>query len=70
MEEFYRKEFPITSVTRAYPVATGIPRAVVEKLSDDDMAHIASIMEDLYCNHGYWEDVQLAFEKVKGADCG
>jgi hypothetical protein len=70
MEEFWSKEFPITSVTRADLVSAGIPRAVVEKLTDDDMVHIASEVEDTYCDHGYWEDIRLAFEKVKGEDHG
>ena len=70
LEEFWSKEFPITSVTRADLIAAGIPKTVVEKLSDDDIRQIASEMEDIYCDHGYWEDVQLAFEKVKGADSG
>jgi hypothetical protein len=50
-EEFWSKEFPITSVTRADLVATGIPRTAVEKLSDDDMRQIASEMEDIYSDH-------------------
>jgi hypothetical protein len=68
MEEFWSKEFPITSVTRADLVSAGISRAVVEKLTDDDMTQIASEVEDIYCDHGYWEDIRLAFERVKGED--
>ena len=70
MEEFWSKEFPITSVTRADLVSAGIPRTVVEKLSDDVMRRITSEMEDIYCDHGYWDDVQFAFEKVRGKDSG
>jgi hypothetical protein len=70
MEEFWSKEFPITSVTRADLVSAGISRPVVEKLSDEDLTRIASEMEDIYCDHGYWEDLRLAFENVKGEDHG
>ena len=52
MDEFWSKEFPITSVTRADLVATGIPRTAVEKLSDDDMRQIASEMENINTDHG------------------
>jgi hypothetical protein len=65
-EEFWSKEFPITSMMKADFAVAGIPRTVVEQLSDDDMRQIASEMEDIYCEHGYWEDIRLAFEKVKG----
>jgi hypothetical protein len=51
LDEFWSKEFPITSVTRADVVAAGIPRTAVEKLSDDDMRQIASEMEDIYSDH-------------------
>ena len=52
LDDFWSKEFPITSVTRADIVAAGIPRTAVEKLSDDDMRQIASEMEDIYSDHG------------------
>jgi len=70
LEEFWSKEFPITSVTRADLVSAGISRPVVEKLSDDEMARIASVLERIYSDHGYWEDLRLAFEIVKGEDHG
>ena len=66
LEEFLSKEFPITSITRADLIAAGIPRTIVEKLTDEDMRQIASEMEDIYCDHGYWEDIRVAFENVKG----
>jgi hypothetical protein len=69
-EQFWSQDFPITSVTRADLVAAGIPRAVVKQLTDDDMRHIASKMEDLYCDHGYWDDIHTALEKVKGEGYG
>jgi hypothetical protein len=37
---------------------------VVEKLTDDDMQEIASAMEDIYCYHGYWEDLELCTKRI------
>jgi hypothetical protein len=68
MDDYWSKEFHITSVTRADLVSAGISRAVVERLTDLDLTRIASEMEDIYCDQGFWEDLRLAFEKVKGED--
>jgi hypothetical protein len=66
LEEFWSKVFPITSITRADLIAAGISRTIVVKLTDEEMRQIASEMEDVYRDHGYWEDIRLAFERVKG----
>ncbi len=58
------KEFPITSVTRADLLSAGFPDAFVEQLTDDEMREIASAMEDLYCDHGFWEDVELCTNRL------
>ena len=58
------QEFPITSVTRADLVAAGFSEAVVAKLTDSDMQQIASAMEDVYCDHGYWEDLELCTKRT------
>jgi hypothetical protein len=58
------KGFPITSVTRLDLVTAGFPEAVVEQLTDDEMQEIASAMEDIYCDHGYWEDVELCTHRI------
>jgi hypothetical protein len=60
----WNKEFPITSVTRVDLVSAGFPEAVVEKLTDDDMQEIAAAMEDIYCDHGYWEDLELCTHRI------
>jgi len=62
--EFWNKEFPITSITRADLVSAGFTKEQVEALSDPDMAEIASAMEDVYCDHGYWEDLELCANRV------
>jgi hypothetical protein len=62
--DFWSQEFPITSVTREDLVSAGFPKHVVEKITDSDMREIASAMEDVYCDHGYWEDVDLCTNRV------
>ena len=58
------KEFSITSVTRADLLSAGFSEAVVAKLTDDDMQQIASAMEDVYCDHGYWEDLEICTNRT------
>jgi hypothetical protein len=70
MDDYWSNAFPVTSVTRNDLVSAGISRPVVEKLSDDEMTRIASVMERIYSDHGYWEDLRFAFEKAKGVDHG
>ena len=62
--EAWSHEFPITSVTREDVVSAGFPKHVVAMLNDDDMRQIASAMEDVYCDHGYWEDLELCTKRV------
>jgi hypothetical protein len=45
LEEYWSKEFPITSVTRADLVAAGISKTIVEKLSDEDMINLFSLAQ-------------------------
>ena len=60
----WNKEFPITSVTRADLVTAGISQEQVALLSDKDMRAIASKMEDMYCDHGFWDDIETAVTYV------
>ena len=62
--EFWSKEFPITSVTRADLVAARIPRNIAEKLTEAQMQQIASKMADYYCQHGFWDDALAATEYI------
>ncbi len=61
----WNKEFSITSVTRADLVSAGFSHELVASLSDEDMRTIAAKMEDMYCDHGYWDDVVTALEYVR-----
>jgi hypothetical protein len=58
------KEFPITSITKEDLISAGFPVAIVEKLTDGDMQEIASAMEDIYCDHGFWEAVELCTKRI------
>lgn len=58
------KEFPISSISRADLVTAGFPEAVVETLTDDDLQEIAAAMEDIYNDHGYWEDLELCTNRT------
>jgi hypothetical protein len=58
------KEFPITNITKADLVSAGFSSAVVADLTDSDMQHIASAMEDLYCDSGFWEDLQICTRRT------
>jgi hypothetical protein len=57
--DFWSREFPITSITRNDLVQAGFPKKLVEQIDDETMKKIASAMEDTYCDHGYWEDLQM-----------
>ncbi len=60
----WNKEFSITSVTRADLASAGYSQEQVACLSDEDMRTIASKMEDLYCDQGFWDDIVTAVEYV------
>jgi hypothetical protein len=62
--DFWNKEFPITSVTREDLVSAGFPKQVVAQINDDDMRQVASAMEDVYCNTGFWEDLALCTKRT------
>ena len=41
----------------------GLTDEAVSRLTDHDMRQIASMMEDIYLNHGYWEDLALCVNR-------
>ena len=62
--EFWNKEFVVTSLTRADLQEQGFPDEQIALLSDEDMETIASAMEDIYCDTGYWEDLELCTNRT------
>lgn len=62
--DFWNKDFPIASVTRADLVSAGFSQEQVATLTDADMQEIAAAMADVYCDHGYWEDLELCTNRL------
>lgn len=62
--DFWNKDFPIASVTRADLVSAGFSQEQVATLTDADMQEIAAAMADVYCDHGYWEDLELCTNRI------
>lgn len=59
----WHKEFPVTSITRVDLQEAGFTDEQISQLTDEDMVAIASKMEDMYCEYGFWEDLELATNK-------
>lgn len=53
------KEFPIASLTRADLKEAGFSDTLIAQLSDDDMATIASKLEDTYRENQLFIDVEI-----------
>lgn len=68
--DFWNREFPITSVTRADVVSAGLARKFVATITDEQMREIASKMEDYYCDGSYWTDLQIATNFVTAKEGG
>ena len=60
----WKKEFPITSVTRNDLKDAGIPRKVITTLSDEDMEAIARKMGEYYVDQRFWDHIGPAVEYV------
>lgn len=52
------KPFPVTSICRADLQEIQFTGAEIAGLSDEDMTHIASRMEDLYVESAFWETLE------------
>lgn len=63
-ETNWDKEFPIISVTRADLVSAGFSMEQIAQLTDEDMQEIADATEDVYYDHGFWEDLELCTKRV------
>lgn len=60
MADFWSREFPLTSLTRADLVAAGFAKPLVAAITDEQMRQIAAKMADYYCDGSYWDDVKVA----------
>jgi hypothetical protein len=66
--DFWIKEFPITSITRADLLSHRFKKEQVAALTDKEMERMASKMEDLYCDNGFWEDLEVCAERMLGLE--
>ena len=62
--DFWNKDFLIASMTRADLISAGFSQVHVASLTDEDMQEIAQAMSDVYCDCGYWEDLELCTNRV------
>ena len=68
--DFWSREFPITSITRADIVSAGLARKFAKTITDEQMQTIASKMEDYYCDGSYWTDLKSATIVVTAKEGG
>jgi hypothetical protein len=54
------RSFVVTSLNREDLARTDLTEAQIALLSDDDLAHIASKLEDNYVELMFWEDLEAA----------
>jgi hypothetical protein len=55
----WTKEFPIASLTRADLEEAGFPNELIATLTDEDMAAIASKLEDTYRDNQLYIDLEV-----------
>ena len=55
----WNKEFPVISITRRDLKDAGLSEKQIAQLTDEDMTAIASKMEDMYCESGFWEVLRI-----------
>jgi hypothetical protein len=60
----WHKTFTVAVVTRGDLTEAGLSPGQIDRLTDADMQAIAQKMADLYCDNGYWEDLEMAVEKT------
>ncbi len=60
----WHKEFVVTSITRNDLLHAGFAQNLAVSLTDSEMREIASAMEDIYCDTGFWEDLELCTNRL------
>lgn len=59
MDKFY----PITSICKR-DLEGHFTEEQIKKISDDDMVWIANKMADMYCDNGFWDDMEYAVQII------
>jgi hypothetical protein len=60
----WHKTFTVAVITRGDLTEVGLSPHQIESLSGADMQEIAQTMADLYCENGYWQDLQEAVHRL------
>ncbi len=56
----WHKTFTVAVVTRGDLTEVGVSPEHIDSLTGTEMQQIAQIMADLYCENGYWQDLEEA----------
>jgi hypothetical protein len=56
----WQKEFTVASISREDFKTLGFTDERIARLTDAEIQQIARKMADLYSDHGYWDDLELA----------
>ncbi len=60
----WNKTFTVAVVTRGDLTEVGLSPEQIDHLSNADMQTIAEKMADLYCENGYWQDLEEAVRQL------
>ena len=60
----WSKTFEVAVVTRGDLTEVGLSPQQIDSLTGEEMQEIAQIMADLYCENGYWQDLQEAVHRL------
>jgi len=56
----WSQTFEVAVVTRGDLTEVGLSPQQIDSLTDEEMQEIAQIMANLYCENGYWQDLEEA----------
>ncbi len=60
----WHKTFTVAVVTRGDLTEVGLSPEHIDSLTGTEMQQIAQIMADLYCENGYWQDLEEAVRRL------
>jgi heme oxygenase len=62
--EQWNKDYEVATVSRLDLEELGVAIQQIDSLTDADMQAIAQHMGNAYCENGYWQDLQFAYQLV------
>jgi hypothetical protein len=60
----WHKTFTVAVVTRGDLTEVGLSPEQIDSLTGAEMQQIARAMADLYCENGYWQDLEEAVRRL------